>query len=160
MTIAYTGIASTFIACQKAEKNTERNLTPISGKGEVTYKVSFDAGHPSELCHGQGLCTGFIAGHQPRWVHVACQGPGKECHHEITISIPIFREVYESGPTDVHMPIVNYSGDEFLMPDRSLLIAETGKYVNIPKQVLEKDNAGSYIFKSVIISDTPKYINE
>lgn len=160
-TIAYTGIAGTFIACQKEEKTaTSNNVSKIGGSFSLSDKITFDAGHPSNQCNGQGLCTGFMVGYKPQRIHIPCQGPGKDCHHEITIGFNLFSTIKENAPTNLNLPIDGENGAYFLMPDRSMMIPESGKYLNVPKQTLEKNGDGTYLFKNVVLTSAPLYTND
>lgn len=165
MTITYTSIACTFIACQKEESISKSLSSQSASKTrsaqlEASVGVSFDAGHPSSQCHGQGACFNGTPNYFAHWVHIPCQGPGKECHWDLSISLSKFKSLKEDEPKDIEMSLVNYSDSEFLIPDRSILVQETNQYLNIPTQVLQRNEDGTYLFKNVVISNTPKYINE
>lgn len=163
LTIACTGIAGTFIACKKQEMAPPTANAAIKPYGKTisgSVGVSFDAGHPASQCHGQGACFNGTPNYFAHWVHIPCQGPGKECHWELSIDIGLVVALLEDAPHDINMPITDYHEPEFMMPERSIFIEETNKYMNIPKQVLQKNEDNTYQFKNVIVSGSPIYTND
>lgn len=165
-TVVCMAAATAFIACKK-ETSTSQSSGPAKLQtigagapgGSVKVKLSFNAGHPASQCHGQGACFNATPNWFAHWVHIPCQGYGADCHWEIEMNTGVIQNMPEDQPTDSHLPIVDYSGSEFGMPDRSLYIEETNQYLNIPKQIAQKDEEGTYLFTNVVLSATPMFEN-
>jgi len=151
-------LLAAFSSCEKQNQIVKENSTTdhsshnnTRAKGVFEYSVTFTAGHPASQCHGQGACFNYTPGYWPNYVHIPCQGTGKDCEHTIKISIGF-------GQTNAIGKIPGYDGDMFLMPNRSLWIQAESLYLNIPQQTLLKVDGG-YQFNNLSLTDQPVFEN-
>ncbi|OJV50468.1 MAG: hypothetical protein BGO31_13970 [Bacteroidetes bacterium 43-16] len=147
-----------FTACDKQEQiidktttTTSTNDSNVRAKG-IGVKLQFKAGHAASQCHGQGACFNYTPGYWPNYVHIPCQGNGTDCSWEIEVGTGY-------GTSSTVSEIAGYAEETFLMPSRSLFIPEASVYVNIPQQVLLKEEGG-YRFNNLSYTNRPIFENK
>lgn len=146
-----------FASCDKQNQVVEEistsntnNNSNVRAKG-AEIKLSFPAGHPSSQCNGQGACFNYTPGYWPNYVHIPCQGSGKDCNWELVIGTG-----YSQSNHVFEIP--GYNRDTFLMPSRSLLIPNEDVYLNIPQQAVLRVEGG-YRFNDLSLTDQPLFEN-
>lgn len=139
------------------DNNSYQNAKEVQYKPKpsIGFKVTFEAGHTSESCTCQGLCCTFVivGGAVSGVGHVPCQGSGSACSW--TINIGVGRILDETNILqDIEVTIEDFTGDFFLIPERSVYVDELELYFNIPEQIVyQVEDSSNYLLKGISLSE-------
>ena len=140
---------------QKPVESTAEWIEWNNAKGGIVVQIGTRIGHTEENCDGSCTKDGRF--------HKDCQGTGKEC---LTLGSLKMEPIIKSTLSNqAHTALCLYPEDisdceTFSMPDRSFKIKNEEQWLNIPKQILERDKGTHcFIIKSITFTEKPLYTN-